>query len=66
MQNKERDTIIEGKNENFSIGINVLPPKSWVYCEGYAKFGHPRIFLDLSKTGAATCPYCSRQYMIKK
>ncbi len=23
---------------------------------------HPRVFLDVLKTGAATCPYCSTQY----
>lgn len=23
---------------------------------------HPRVFLDLSKTGEATCPYCSAHY----
>lgn len=23
---------------------------------------HPRIFLDVLKTGAATCPYCSTTY----
>ncbi len=23
---------------------------------------HPRVFLDVLKTGEATCPYCSTQY----
>lgn len=25
---------------------------------------HPRVFLDLKHSGAATCPYCSRRYVI--
>jgi uncharacterized Zn-finger protein len=24
---------------------------------------HPRVFLDVLKTGQATCPYCSTQYI---
>jgi len=27
--------------------------------------GHPRVFLDLGKTGAAECPYCSRRFVLK-
>jgi uncharacterized Zn-finger protein len=27
--------------------------------------GHPRIFLDLSHTGTARCPYCSTVYRLK-
>lgn len=27
---------------------------------------HPLIYLDLSKTGSATCPYCSRNFILKK
>jgi len=26
---------------------------------------HPRIFLDVAKTGAALCPYCGTQYRLK-
>jgi len=26
---------------------------------------HPRIFLDLAKTGNATCPYCGTKYKLK-
>ena len=26
---------------------------------------HPRVFLDLSETGKASCPYCSTQYQLK-
>ncbi|MCA0371088.1 MAG: zinc-finger domain-containing protein [Proteobacteria bacterium] len=30
-------------------------------CDGADGFGgHPRVFLDLGKTGQATCPYCGR------
>ncbi len=27
--------------------------------------GHPRVFLDVSKTGQATCPYCGTVYTLK-
>jgi uncharacterized Zn-finger protein len=26
---------------------------------------HPRVFLDLSETGNANCPYCGTQYKLK-
>ena len=26
---------------------------------------HPRVSLDMSETGAATCPYCGTQYQLK-
>ena len=26
---------------------------------------HPRVFLDLSETGKASCPYCGTQYQLK-
>ena len=26
---------------------------------------HPRVFLDLSKTGQVACPYCGTQYKLK-
>lgn len=26
---------------------------------------HPRIFLDITKTGRAFCPYCSTRYRLK-
>ena len=27
--------------------------------------GHPRVFLDVTKTGHAKCPYCGTQYELK-
>jgi len=26
---------------------------------------HPRVFLDVAKTGHATCPYCGTKYKLK-
>ena len=26
---------------------------------------HPRVFLDVTKTGRALCPYCGAQYVFK-
>ncbi len=27
--------------------------------------GHPRVFLPISKTGHAVCPYCAAEYFLK-
>jgi uncharacterized Zn-finger protein len=27
---------------------------------------HPRVFLPIEKTGAAKCPYCSAEFMLRK
>ena len=26
---------------------------------------HPRVYLDVTKTGEAVCPYCSAKYVLK-
>lgn len=26
---------------------------------------HPRVFLDIAKTGAALCPYCGTRYILQ-
>jgi uncharacterized Zn-finger protein len=26
---------------------------------------HPRVFLDIAETGAASCPYCSTHYVLE-
>lgn len=26
---------------------------------------HPRVFLDVAKTGVVSCPYCGTQYRLK-
>lgn len=38
-----------------------------VVCGGGDSFGgHPRVFLDISKKGEATCPYCGRVFKQNK
>lgn len=38
-----------------------------VACDGNdGVLGHPRVFLDLSKTEFAVCPYCSKKYELEK
>lgn len=27
--------------------------------------GHPRVFLDITKTGVSLCPYCGTRYTLK-
>jgi len=34
--------------------------------DGSSIEGHPLVYLDLSKNGSATCPYCSRFFTIDK
>lgn len=37
-----------------------------VVCDGgTGAQGHPRVFLDLEKTGEVYCPYCSRHFVLK-
>ena len=35
-----------------------------VACDGGA-LGHPRVYLDLAGSGAATCPYCDQRFVLK-
>ncbi|AIL12402.1 hypothetical protein IM40_00905 [Candidatus Paracaedimonas acanthamoebae] len=66
MQGKVEDITKEDRKDNPCKVMSAPSSKSWVYCAGETRFGHPRIFLDLSKTGVAICPYCSCQYIVKK
>jgi len=34
-----------------------------VACDGANHSNHPRVFLDLTKSGKVVCPYCSRTYV---
>lgn len=34
-----------------------------VCCNGGDDTGHPKVYLDASKTGTITCPYCSKTYI---
>jgi uncharacterized Zn-finger protein len=37
-----------------------------VWCEGNSvATGHPRVFLHLNREGTATCPYCSKHFVLK-
>ncbi|MEI2416675.1 zinc-finger domain-containing protein [Orrella sp. JC864] len=46
------------------VGAESLP----VYCPGPDApvwSMHPRVFLDVTKTGSASCPYCGATYTLK-
>ena len=47
-----------------SVEVEHLP----VYCPNPAMpiwNHHPKVFLDVTKTGSAACPYCGTQYRLK-
>jgi len=46
------------------IGVEDLP----LHCPGSHSplwSLHPRVFLDISRTGSARCPYCGTEYRLK-
>lgn len=50
--------------EKIEVTAHDLP----IYCPGpHAPQWsmHPRVFLDVTKTGSAKCPYCGAQYELK-
>lgn len=57
MQDEENNVNLLRKNISSDHGA--------LFCEGEAKYGHPRIFLDFSKKNEVICPYCSCHYVIK-
>ena len=46
--------IVDGKDLPLHCPTNKTPIWS----------SHPRVFLDIAKTGAAKCPYCSTEYKL--
>jgi len=52
------------KDEVIMVSAASLP----LYCPGpHAPLWsmHPRVYIDLSKTGAAICPYCGAHYQLE-
>lgn len=33
---------------------------------GGGALGHPKVFLNISRTGEVDCPYCGRRYILNK
>lgn len=57
-------TEVAQRNSVIEIGAEDLPlhcpmPRTPVWCF------HPRVFLDVSESGEALCPYCSTRYVYK-
>jgi len=51
-------------HETIEVGAEDLP----VYCPGPKAplwSMHPRVFLDVTRTGSASCPYCGAEYRLK-
>jgi uncharacterized Zn-finger protein len=40
---------------------------TWAVCDGEGAYdGHPRVFLDTSKSDVTVCPYCSKHFSAAK
>lgn len=53
------------KGDTVYVGAKDLP----VYCPGPHSpiwSMHPRVFIEVVKSGAAICPYCSTGYQLKE
>ncbi len=37
-----------------------------VACDGGGVLGHPRVWLNTGAKGAVDCPYCDRQFVLKR
>lgn len=41
------------------LPLHCPPPNAALWCS------HPRVYLDVLKTGEVTCPYCGAKYVFK-
>ena len=37
-----------------------------VWCDGGEDYGHPLVYLNLTKNGKHVCPYCSKTFILKQ
>lgn len=45
----------------------ITTDKTRVACDGgNGALGHPRVFLDMGKSGNVDCPYCGRRYELEE
>lgn len=58
-----KDTVVElvARDLNTNGGIFCPSPKADMKLWN----GHPRVYLDIAKSGAAKCPYCGTVYKLK-
>tara|TARA_B110000438_G_scaffold151727_1_gene145766 strand:+ start:254 stop:430 length:177 start_codon:yes stop_codon:yes gene_type:complete len=55
---------LDEKNNTIENSETVLNKK--VSCNGGGVLGHPKVFLDMGKDSQITCPYCSKQFILKQ
>jgi uncharacterized Zn-finger protein len=61
MSTSQSPVELSAKDLNAQGGVFCPSPKA-----GMALYNnHPRIFLDVAKTGEAKCPYCGTLYRLK-
>lgn len=56
------------RTENKDRSVEVLPEDLPLHCPTRAMTlwnAHPRVFLDVARTGEAMCPYCGTLYQLK-
>jgi len=61
-------SMSEEKSVNTAREIEVLAKDLPLHCPMPSMLlwnAHPRVFLDVAKTGTALCPYCGTRYTLK-
>lgn len=63
-----RDTMSQDKTANTAREIEISAQDLPLHCPMPSMLlwnAHPRVFLDIAKTGAALCPYCGTRYILR-
>ena len=54
------------KTKKFDITEKFRVKDKIISCDGGEDYGHPLVYLNLTKDGKQVCPYCSKIYILKK
>ena len=60
MRNLKIKTKKSDTTEKFRVKDKIIG------CDGGEDYGHPLVYLNLTKDGKQVCPYCSKIYILKK
>jgi len=54
------------KNNNTDLKQIFRVKDKIIGCDGGEDYGHPLVYINLTKGGRHVCPYCSKIYILKK